>query len=313
MRSKSLGLECFVKQFRNSVSRRDFITCGAGAGVSAAFGAPVGGLLFVMEELASFWSQKLAWMMFFACMCSVATTDLFNSSIKTFHYTETFGYFSVDASILFKVNGVVDMNIMAVFPAIVLGLFGGICGTIFTFLNLKIVRFRLTYIAPIWYLRILEVVVIALVTSTIVFMLPLAFKCRSIQPEWVLGGYLEREALDEQQFNCNDSTTYNPMAALSFNGGDSAIHFLYSRFTYLQCNEAGLCSTGLFGYTELGVYFVVYFLFACWSAASAVSSGLVVPMLLVGGLYGRLLGQLMVDVFHVSRRYDQLPSKTVVD
>ena len=59
MRSKTLGLDIsWLGHFRDSASRRDFVTCGAGAGVSAAFGAPVGGLLFVMEELASFWSQK---------------------------------------------------------------------------------------------------------------------------------------------------------------------------------------------------------------------------------------------------------------
>ncbi len=41
--------------------RRNFISAGAAAGIASAFGAPVGGLLFAMEEVSSFWKNRLSW------------------------------------------------------------------------------------------------------------------------------------------------------------------------------------------------------------------------------------------------------------
>ena len=105
------SLPCFSR-FRNSEDRRNFISAGAAAGIASAFGAPVGGLLFAMEEMSSFWSMELSWQVLFCSMLSAFTTDLFNSAFSGFHYEGTFDQFQTDRYILFNVSSGIDMNIL---------------------------------------------------------------------------------------------------------------------------------------------------------------------------------------------------------
>lgn len=61
-----------MKHFRNDLEKKKFLAIGAAAGVSAAFGAPIGGTLFAFEiaKPDTFWSYSLTWKVFFASSIS---------------------------------------------------------------------------------------------------------------------------------------------------------------------------------------------------------------------------------------------------
>lgn len=69
----------FTKYFRNDFEKRKLMAVGTAAGVSAAFGAPIGGSLFAYEisKPNTFWSFSLTWKVFFASTISTFVLSVF--------------------------------------------------------------------------------------------------------------------------------------------------------------------------------------------------------------------------------------------
>lgn len=68
-----------TKYFRNDFEKRKLLAVGVASGVSAAFGAPIGGALFAYElsKPNTFWSFSLTWKVFFASTIATFTLSLF--------------------------------------------------------------------------------------------------------------------------------------------------------------------------------------------------------------------------------------------
>lgn len=69
---------------QNDEKKRVFIAAGSSAGVAVAFGAPIGGALFVYELSTpnTFWKFHMIWKVFFCCCCSCFTMAMFQGILE---------------------------------------------------------------------------------------------------------------------------------------------------------------------------------------------------------------------------------------
>jgi len=289
--SKEIGFKIpFLRTFRNDKDKRDFVTSGAGAGVAAAFGAPLGGALFSLEEVSSFWSTSLTWRCFFACMIATFTMKLLQDQSASLNGLMIFNMGIADKQFAYK--------ILELVPFIIIGVLGGLAGAAFTAINVRVTAFRREKINKIKSLRVLEVFMIAALSTIFQFILPLMFKCKDIKENLVPGANVTESDLEVfKQFNCEEGE-YNELASIIWASNEEAVTNL------LSINTAKFANTARIGIPALLLFFVFYILFAAYTAGSGISSGTFVPMIVIGAAYGRAVGVLVTMMFPSSYHID---------
>ncbi|CAL8271946.1 unnamed protein product [Lota lota] len=272
-RSTSLKRDFKIfEYFRRDTEKRDFVSAGAAAGVSAAFGAPVGGVLFSLEEAASYWNQMLTWRIFFASMISTFTLNLF---LSVYHNNP--GEMSNPGLINFGSfdSKSLEYKLYEIPLFIGMGAIGGLLGALFNTLNYWLTIFRIRYIhRPC--LQVMEAMLVAAVTATVSFiMIYFSNDCQPLGPD-------QAEDYPLQLF-CADGE-YNSMATTFFNTPERSVRSLFHN------------PPGSYNPLTLGMFTLTYFFLACWTYGLAVSAGVFIPSLLIGAAWGRLIGILLPSI-----------------
>jgi len=276
-----IGAWTHFDRFRNDKDTRDFATLGAACGISAAFGAPIGGMLYIMEEVSSHWDHRGTWRMFFSTMIThLVKAVIFNALLSLLGY-EALGGLSNHTTILFEDkerNNPIKWT--ATIPAATVGLVGGVLAAAFTKLNISIQKWRKQVIFPSPRRKFLEPVIVTAIYVTLAVIVPLMLPCEPMSLQGGLTGNQSSVQVTRVVVRvCNDQS-YSPLSTISLASSYQAIRNLMSRET-----QSFLPSSALF------VYLLLYGFGACYTAGTGIASGLLVPCIIIGATYGRLLGQ----------------------
>lgn len=117
-----------------------------------AFGAPIGGVLFSLEEGSSFWNQSLTWRVFFAAMNASFWLNMMLSTFPKDGDNRAGTTLSNPGLLNFGKFTDMPYNSYEIPLFVLLGVFGGLAGALFNWLNLRLTQFRMRYVLRTFFM-----------------------------------------------------------------------------------------------------------------------------------------------------------------
>lgn len=236
--------------------KREVLSAAAAAGISVAFGSPIGGVLFSLEvscarlvqvmiflkangnqQLSYYFPDKTMWQSFVCAMVAAVTLQAFNP-------------FRTGKLVMYQVTYTTGWHGFEMLPFALLGVVGGVYGGTFINLNMKIARWRKS--TNLSKTPVLEVIIVAAITALINF--PNMFM-RAQSSELVYTLFAECAAVTDDQF--------------------------------------GICKTGAASAGVIALLLLAAalgFVLASVTFGLQIPAGIILPSMAIGALYGRALG-----------------------
>ncbi|CAK8989472.1 unnamed protein product [Durusdinium trenchii] len=244
---------------------------GGACGMAMIFNAPLGGILYMFEEVSSSsWPMELTFKSFVGC--TICTT-LSYSLLAVVHR-------GIREFVIFEMwygPAVQDYRACDILPFIILSVLLGFLAPLHTMLCLKVQEMRkhlqsetvLRRFQP--WAKMIDTVLFAILCAAAVGLASLSGECHEI-PEQKL-----QQDLSYVQFQCEEGF-FNPVASLLLTTPDGAVKMLFNRdnFEFL-----GLASA---------VSFLTYFTLNVLFTGVPVPTGNFTGAMLIGGMAGRLIG-----------------------
>ncbi|KAI9843341.1 MAG: hypothetical protein M1837_006467 [Sclerophora amabilis] len=234
----------FSKYRENGRKMRELLSAACSSGLSVAFGAPIGGVLFSYEEISTYFPRPVLWRAFLCSLCAAVTLRALNPT-------------GTGKLVLYETNYGTSYSPIHYLVFILLGVAGGLFGGTFCKANYLWSKDFRKY--PIIKNHpVVEVFLVVLVTGLLQYPNPLT------RPS---GDLIIKQLL----VDCK-------------NPGDS----------WICQKESAEHSWGYTGWLAYGV--VVKLLLTIISFGCKVPSGIIIPALDAGSLFGRLIGQWITTI-----------------
>ncbi|EEH40160.2 voltage-gated chloride channel (ClcA) [Paracoccidioides lutzii Pb01] len=151
----NISCRIFSKYHYNDGKRREVLSASAAGGVGVAFGAPIGGVLFSLEEVSYYFPPKTLFRTFFCCIAAALSLKFLNP-------------YGTGKIVLFEVRYESDWQVFELLIFTLLGVLGGAAGALFIKASkIWAQSFRRIPVIKRWPL--LEVVLVSLITGLVSF------------------------------------------------------------------------------------------------------------------------------------------------
>ncbi|KIW03230.1 uncharacterized protein PV09_05452 [Verruconis gallopava] len=143
----------FEKYRRDAAKTREILSASAAAGVGVAFGSPIGGVVFSLEEMSNYFPLKTMWRSYFCALVATSVLAAMNP-------------FRTGQLVMFQVSYDRSWHFFEFIFYIILGIFGGLYGAFVIKWHLRMQAFRKKYLSKY---PIMEATIITAITAIICY------------------------------------------------------------------------------------------------------------------------------------------------